>query len=509
MEKISWKNFGAIKALSAGPISGGGVVLLVGGQGTGKSTALAGVVQRLAGQSMGIDLQPRDGTTLGELWIGQAKLTVRRGQKRNTGELEVAHIEGRFDISKLVDPGIKEKAAADQARIKALIALSGATASPADFTDAVGGQEAFDALGVDCETTDPIVLAGRTSRALQKTALKCERKATAEFAAAKAKSDEAAKVDMARESDRDVLKSAYDGAHTLVAELGAKQSQYTEQRAAVATAYQSIEDMKAPSVSIDEAAKWLADQDFSLAATVKEIEKARANVARAESELKLRTANVARAESELKLMTANVKQAQQVVKLAITHEENVAHLKDIIASAQLEPVSDDTLAAAENARLEASSAIEVGVAVRQAKGLADEALEHQEWAEASQKHAETLRDQSRAVDEILSELIPAGNLRIDAGRIVTTTDRGSELFSELSDGERAKLAIEVAVPQLPEDGLLIAPQWMWEGWTKSTQAAVDATLKEHGVVMLTAKARDGELAVEVFEGSAETKKEAI
>ena len=495
MQKISWKNFGAIKALSAGPISGGGVVLLVGGQGTGKSTALAGVVQRLAGQSMGIDLQPRDGTTLGELWIGQAKLTVRRGQKRNTGELEVAHIEGRFDISKLVDPGIKEKAAADQARIKALIALSGATASPADFTDAVGGQEAFDALGVDCETTDPIVLAGRTSRALQKTALKCERKATAEFAAAKAKSDEAAKVDMARESDRDVLKSAYDGAHTLVAELGAKQSQYTEQRAAVATAYQSIEDMKAPSVSIDEAAKWLADQDFSLAATVKEIEKARANVARAESELKLRT--------------ANVKQAQQVVKLAITHEENVAHLKDIIASAQLEPVSDDTLAAAENARLEASSAIEVGVAVRQAKGLADEALEHQEWAEASQKHAETLRDQSRAVDEILSELIPAGNLRIDAGRIVTTTDRGSELFSELSDGERAKLAIEVAVPQLPEDGLLIAPQWMWEGWTKSTQAAVDATLKEHGVVMLTAKARDGELAVEVFEGSAETKKEAI
>jgi hypothetical protein len=140
----------------------------------------------------------------------------------------------------------------------------------------------------------------------------------------------------------------------------------------------------------------------------------------------------------------------------------------------------------------------VGVAVRAAKGSADEARAHEIWAIESQKRAETLRDQSKAVDEILSKLIPAGPLRIDEGRIVTTTDRGSELFSELSDGERAKLAIEVAVPQLPEDGLLIAPQWMFEGWTQSTKAAVDATLKEHGVVMLTAEARDGELAVEVF-----------
>ena len=124
-----------------------------------------------------------------------------------------------------------------------------------------------------------------------------------------------------------------------------------------------------------------------------------------------------------------------------------------------------------------------GVAVRQAIVIANEALEHQKWAEASQKHAEKLRDQSKAVDEILSKLIPAGNLRIDEGRIVTTTDRGSELFSDLSDGERAKLAIEVAVPQLPEDGLIIAPQWMWEGWTKSTQEDVWGKLKEHGVVM--------------------------
>ena len=44
-------------------------------------------------------------------------------------------------------------------------------------------------------------------------------------------------------------------------------------------------------------------------------------------------------------------------------------------------------------------------------------------------------------------------------------------------------------------------QRMWEGWTESTQQAVDATLKEHGVVMLTAEARDGELAVKVFEGT--------
>ena len=483
MEKIRIKNMNAITKLSVDPIEGGGIIVLVGGQGTGKSTALAGVTQLLAGQSMGIDLQPRDGQTLGELRIGQAKLTVRRGQKRNTGELEVAHIEGRFDISKLVDPGIKDRVAADQARIKALIALSGATANPADFADAVGGQEAFDALGVDCETTDPIVLAGRTSRALQASARKCEKKVTAEFAAAKAKHDEAGKVDMARESDSIVLQSAYDGAHTLVAELKTKQLQFETQQTAIAAASKSLKALP-PSVAIDEAYKTLEDCEFSLDATQKEIDKAQADLHRAQNEMRLRE--------------ASVRYAREAIDLIQSQEETVASLKEVIASAQLEPVADATSEAAEKARLEASSAIEVGVAVRQAKALAAEALEHRDWAEASQMHADKLRDQSKAVDSILSGLIPVGSLRIDEGRIVTNTDRGSELFSELSDGERARLAIEVAVPQLPETGLLIAPQSMWEGWTKSTRTAVDATLKKHGVVMLTAKARDGELAVEVF-----------
>ena len=177
----------------------------------------------------------------------------------------------------------------------------------------------------------------------------------------------------------------------------------------------------------------------------------------------------------------------------------VKGLKEVIASAQLKPVADDTLAAARKAMADAAQAIEAGVAIRQAKVIAGEAESHELWAIESQERAGILRRQSRAVDEILSKLIPAGNLRIDEGRIVTKTDRSeSELFSELSDGERARLAIEIAVPKLPEDGLLIAPQWMWEGWTESTQAAVDATLKKHGVVMLTAEARDGELAVEVF-----------
>lgn len=486
MEKINIKNMGPIKALSIDPVEGGGIIVLVGSQGSGKSTALAAITKRLSGQETAIDLSPRDSTTKGELWIGkQAKLTVTRGQKRNTGELEVAHIEGRFDISKLVDPGIKDAVSADQARIKALIALSGATANPSDFYEACGGQEAWDELGVDCETTDPIVLAGRTSRALQAGARKCEKKSTAEFAAAKAKHDEAGKVDMSRESDSIVLQSSYDVAHTLVTELATKQLQHETQRVAIATASKSLETLP-PSVSVDAASKQLADQQHSMSSTLKEIDKARADLARAESELTIRA--------------DSVRQAQQVVNLAITHNETMAGLKEVIASAQLEPVSDDTLAAAENARLQASGAIELGVAVRAANDSADEAKAHEIWAVESQKRAETLRDRSRAVDEILYGLIPAGPLRIDEGRIVTQTDRGSELFSELSDGERAKLAIEVAVPQLPEDGLLIAPQWMWEGWTDSTQEDVWAKLKRHGVVMLTAEARDGPLAVEVFEG---------
>ena len=488
MKKIRMKNIGPIKEESIDPLEGGGIILLVGGQGCGKSTALDAITRRLSGQSTAIDLQPRDGTSRGELWIGEAKLTVTRGRKALKGELEVQHIEGKFDISKLVDPGIKDPLAADQARIKALIALSGATASPSDFYDAAGGQEAFDELGIDCDAADPIVLAGRTSRALQKTALKCKQKATTDFAAAKTKRDEASKVDTSRQSDRDVLQSAYNAAHTLAAELGAKQSQYTEQQATVAQAYKSIDELKPPGVAVDKATKSLADHEHSLASSVKEIDKA--------------DADLKRAENDYERIRASVKQAKQILDLAQSYAETVSNLKEVIASAQLEPVTDDNLAAADKALATANQAIETGVAIRQAKDLTSEAEFAEISAIKSQEQAETLRNQSKAVDEILSGLIPAGNLRIDEGRIVTKTDRSSsELFSELSDGERAALAIEVTVPNLPEHGLLIAPQWMWEGWTESTQDMVWEKLKKHGVIMLTAEARDGELAVEVYEGS--------
>lgn len=486
MQKINIKNIGPIKALSVDPVEGGGIVVFIGGQGSGKSTALAAVTKRLSGQSTAIDLSPRDGQSLGELWIGEAKLTVRRGRQSLKGELEVQHIEGKFDISKLVDPGIKDPVAADQARIKALIALSGATANPSDFYAACGGQEAFDELGVDCDATDPIVLAGRTSRALQATARKCEKKATAEFAAAKAKRDEADKVDMSQESDGIVLQSAYDGAHTLVAELDTKQLQYAEQRASVAKAGESLDDVAYDGPSAEEAGKSLADHRYSADAKAKEIDKAQADLTRAKG--------------ELAVIRTNVDEAVQVVKSRLSHDEMVKGLREIIASAQLEPVSDDTLAAADKARAAASEAIKLGVIVRVAKVAGVEANGHEIAAEELQKRAGTLRNQSKAVDEILSGLIPAGNyLRIDEGRIVTTTDRsGSELFSELSDGERAALAIEVTVPNLPEAGLLIAPQWMWESWTESTRNMVWEKCKKHGVVMLTAEARDGKLAVEVF-----------
>lgn len=490
MKKINMKNIGPIKSLSIDPIEGGGIVVFVGDQGSGKSTALAAVTKRLSGQSSSVDLSPRDGTERGELWIGQAKLTITRGRQVNKGELEVQHIEGRFDISKLCDPGIKDPVAADQARIKALIALSGATANPSDFYDACGGQEAFDELGVDCDATDPIVLAGRTSRALHATARKAEKKATGEFAAAKAKRDEAGKVDMSHQSDGVVLHSAWDGANRLVTELDTKQLQYTEQRAAVAKAGESLDQATVSGPSQADAAKSLVDQQHSLNSTLKEIDKARADLARAEAELELRQ--------------ASIEHAQGILNTAIAHDEMVKGLKEVIASAQLQPVADDTLAAAQKARADAYEAAERGVLVRQAKIVVGEAESHEIWAIESQERAEILRKQSRDVDAILSRLIPAGNLRIDEGRIVTKTDRSNaELFSELSDGERAALAIEIAVPKLPEDGLLIAPQWMWEGWTESTQKTVWAKLKAHGVMMLTAEARDGELAVEVFEGSHE------
>lgn len=131
-------NVGPVKSAKIPLPAGGGVVVLRGPNGSGKSTILEGAKRVLGGESG--PLTPTDGAKRGIVSLGDAKLSVTPRRTATSGELEVSSIEGRFDVSDLIDPGIKDPERADVARLKALVALSGVQSSEAPYVELVGAE---------------------------------------------------------------------------------------------------------------------------------------------------------------------------------------------------------------------------------------------------------------------------------------------------------------------------------------------------------------------------------
>ncbi len=103
----------------------GGVVVLRGRNGSGKTTVLDGV-ESLYNKSARKGLRPNDAAPSGS--VEGLGVTVRLGRSNTvTGELVCESLDGRVDPSQLVDPGIKDPLAADSRRLATLIRLAGVT----------------------------------------------------------------------------------------------------------------------------------------------------------------------------------------------------------------------------------------------------------------------------------------------------------------------------------------------------------------------------------------------
>jgi energy-coupling factor transporter ATP-binding protein EcfA2 len=131
MSDITIRNVGPITEWAIPHPEEGGVVVLAGRNGSGKSTALEAIRAAIGGKA---DLSARDGTARGTIEAFGATITVAASTRRR-GEADVVSIEGRGDVAALVDPGIADPVAADGARVRVIVALSGRRLSAADFRD--------------------------------------------------------------------------------------------------------------------------------------------------------------------------------------------------------------------------------------------------------------------------------------------------------------------------------------------------------------------------------------
>jgi hypothetical protein len=487
MATIDITDVGPISRLSFPVPAGGGVIVFRGANGTGKSTALEAIDTALSGKGK---LAVRDGAERAEVEGFGITLSMRRKLTRS-GDLEIDTLEGKLNVADLVDPGFKDPLAADARRIKALVNLSGAKPEPSLFHALLGGGAEFD-LTIPpsaIDTDDLVEMAARIKRELEKQARAYEDKAERELLAAQAKRNVDSGLDPSAPSDTAVTQAALEEAVANYSRLKQEQKQADELKAKAIEA-QGVLDKARAEAGGPTPAEALANESTKKVASDERL----AEVKRLEGLLV-----TARAEAELARVELSA--AINARHAAERREADLGNWQAAIdRAAELKPSDPAALESAAQAVSDARTAVETGALVRAAKARIAEADSHLAESNKHRKRAEKLRDAAAGTDGVLSASVSrvGCSLQVAAGRLVTPTDRGQELYADLSDGERWRLALDIAIDAVGPTGMLVIGQPAWEGLDGINRRAIAAHVRERGALLATAEADEGELRAEVF-----------
>jgi DNA repair exonuclease SbcCD ATPase subunit len=486
MSDITIRNVGPITEWAIPHPEQGGVVVLAGRNGSGKSTALEAIRAAIGGKA---DLSARDGTARGTIEAFGATITVAASTRRR-GEADVVSIEGRGDVAALVDPGIADPVAADAARVRAIVAISGRSLSAADFRDLLPDPGEWERLVGEMAAGDPVTLAGKIKRAIEAEARRHGERAAAAMSTAQTLQRENAGIDTTGEHDAAVLAERYAAARANVAELQADERAYAaaakrraNAEAELAGVQFSPGDLAAAEERAFHAHRLVHKHADEVAMMIQRLEAAKQALAAAEADGRIAATLARQAEADL-----------EAVKARAAH---VATLQAIVAEAWVPIPAPDEAAAAWRAVQDANSAMEVGGRIREALRRQEEIQRAHAKASEAARDEQRLRGAARGVDGVLSAVVSACSaaLRVDDGRIVTDTARGQTLYADLSHGERWRLAIDFAIRAVGRRGVLVCPQEAWEGLDPDNRESVRIQLEGSGVTLYTAACSDGERAV--------------
>jgi energy-coupling factor transporter ATP-binding protein EcfA2 len=467
----------------------GGLVVLNGKNGSGKSRALQAVNKMVSGQGT-VDLT--DGAESGEV-EGLGILMKIANKITRSGELEVQSLEGRFSVLDLVEPKITEALAADAKRIKALIQLTGTKADASLFYKLLGGKKQFGEMisAAAVETQDIVVMASRIKRDIEAKARTAEDTAEKNRASAKAHKEAAGEVDINRPADREELSRGLESAVREEEKLKteAQNALDADQRATMARRALKEAEANYKGPTSAEAEKAVAHAQERVTEQHNLVNHLEEELRQAKEELR----------SRIEWGTA-----QEKARItAVEHEASMQASRDAIAAASnVTDVDEAQLQAAAEAVRVAREAVEQGAIIRRAKESLARAEEFVSWAKAAEKEAIRLRDAAAGIDGVLSGVVQKLGcpLRVHQGRLVTDTDRGEELFSDLSRGEQWKLALDIAIDAVGENGILVIDQSGFEGLDDFNRATIHKHLQGTGVVMLTAeKTNDEEVVARTYE----------
>ncbi len=480
MQTLELNNVGPVAHISIPVPENGGIVVLKGRNGRGKTKTLEAVESAISGRGK---LEVRDGQLNGEFKGFGVTLKVSSRTTRR-GELTVDSLDGRLSVAELVDPGIDKPEAADAKRIRALVQLANVLPSAELFYPLLGSREALEAVvGTNAlGSEDLVTMADRMKRDLHQAALHAEGRTEQAEGRARGAREAAAGIDVEIETDAAKLQTELEDAVR-------RESQLKSQAQSAARAHQQYEQAKASLAAAEANYSGPSIDDAKLAESQRQ-----ADVNAAESDVRELESRLQDARQQAELARQAYSSAISTRKTAEQHQSLIDKYRQELAAALPVAPAEDLIVEAAAKVTAARTAIEKAALARQAKQRLAEADQHAAEAKEHRDRAVQLRDAAKATDDVLSGVVAKSSklLRVEVGRLVLDTDRGVTYFGDLSHGERWKLALDVAIDAVGDRGVLMIPQEAYESLDPQNRLMIRDHVVGRGVTILTAEASDDE-----------------
>lgn len=477
------------------PAGYGGVVLLRGRNGSGKSTALAIIESILKGGSAaGLKRGAVKGSTEGlGVHINVGARITRRGQ------LEVTGFAGAENITKFVDPKIKDPEAADAERIRQLLRIANAKISADEWAKAFGDEVR------EVVKNDPVESATAVARFLQAKAREAEQEAAKhEGAAAMAKHQAAATLSytlLPDGSDSGFAEKTVDDLRKMLGDCN------RERETAIVEKRNAELEVSAKEAAAEEARK-AAEQLKA------EEAKSTGNAAEVKAQVATINLNIDMAMERLDEIRSQLAEQEELVNLlgqqrtqllrdldAIeAHQKSLAGLREKIAAGSGDVDRARLNLATENCKSKEQAAIRVDHEIRR-REFVRQAEDELAAKETAAEGAKFYRQKADEVDNVLAEAVKgiASGVRISKGRLWAKNTAGEDVYvAELSPGECTSLAIEIAANSANGGQMGGLEQEAWESLDPENRQKVIDKMIDKGILLFTAVADSGPLRAEIL-----------
>lgn len=502
-DQIKIQNIAKIRNAVIEKPEGGGVIVLRGRNGVGKSTTLNAIDAAVTGKT-------KPSVTHGEPkgTIEAFGVTLHVGkQTRRTGELEISGLDGRLSISDLIDPEIKDPEIADQHRLKALVSII--TPNPNEVRNlveqSIGPESGNFTDSAWYGMTDPVAIVAHMKRKVESKARAAEESATRQYDEAKRHHLNAG----SKPTDPgpiDELRAAHTTAIERRAALKEAIVAWDKRRLARMENTELLEHLTASianTVDLEKEANELDARESEVHTNIQlatkeyqeiecRIRDAKAMLERLEIQLDAKRQHVDDLTSQFTIIASDQKAMANRVRNNEILAQQVVDLTVALQQADPNPTDYNALADADQACLEAETAI---MAFKEAQTKWEEHLKADEHTLQGQKltaEATQWRKAAANVEHVLTTLVQSHmkQLVVDNGRLYQVDGPIRTLFAELSHGQRARIAVEIGLRVVGQNGVIVLSQAIWEGLDPINRQELNQIAKSHTCWIITAVASD-------------------